>query len=64
MNFALKTRNFVSKLNEFCRLIAARAFVGSRSLDYILAEWPHVNNEHVALTGVRTLTTAYHCVRS
>ena len=32
-------------------LIAARAFVGSRSLDYILAEWPHVNKEQIALTG-------------
>ena len=32
-------------------LITARAFVGSRCLDFILAHWPNVNPQQVALTG-------------
>lgn len=42
-------------------LITARAFVGSRCLDYILSHWPHVNPKQIALTGHsrNVHTTAY-----
>jgi cephalosporin-C deacetylase-like acetyl esterase len=29
----------------------ARAYVGSRALDYVLAHWPHVIPDQIALTG-------------
>ena len=37
--------------NSTFALITARAFVGSRCLDFVLAHWPNVNSDQVALTG-------------
>jgi hypothetical protein len=37
--------------NASMALILARAYVGSRTLDFVLAHWPHVIKEQVALTG-------------
>ena len=37
--------------NASMALILARAYVGSRTLDFVLAHWPHVIAEQVALTG-------------
>ena len=37
--------------NSTFALITARAFVGSRCLDFVLAHWPNVNPDQVALTG-------------